>query len=325
MIVPLAVMYILANITFQMAVKNSALQSLNCETCWNHTNHLSNHVKYYNAFQLMHWYFNPVLWTLVLCLCQAISHSFEPKIPPRVNQTNHWMSCDIICKTYGFPKTLLIFMAQAIFGTIDELLASPRLLPLLILRICFTLGYSPKEWKVLKILVKKSLQYGDPALDYIGTGGADYLPKDSVIPEVSLSTTGTSGEALENNYNIGYNIRKLKKTLQEMESTLTDRQRKILTDPRTIHYCADDWLKHYIVLRHYVAKYELQVHAYGPFRSGKENKEALHDDVRMDRDFPLAKHSSFRNFLQQVRFHLWLMEDEFITKRAISACCAKEI
>ena len=110
-----------------------------------------------------------------------------------------------------------------------------------------------------------------------------------------------------------------------MESTLTVRQRKILTDPRTIHYCADDWLKHYIVLRHYVAKYELQVHAYGPFRSGKENKEAFHDDVRMERDFPLAKHSSFRNFLQQVRFHLWLMEDEFITKRAISACCAKEI
>lgn len=79
MIVPLAVLYILANITFQMAVKNSAPQSLNCETCWNHTNHLSNHVKYYNAFQLMYWYFNPVLWTFVLCLCQAISHSFERK------------------------------------------------------------------------------------------------------------------------------------------------------------------------------------------------------------------------------------------------------
>lgn len=23
---------------------------------------------------------------------------------------------------------------------------------------------------------------GDPALDYIGTGGAEYLPEDSVIP-----------------------------------------------------------------------------------------------------------------------------------------------
>lgn len=324
MIVPLAVMYILANITFQMAVKNST-DDLNCTACWNHTNHLSNRIKYFNAFELMHWYYNPVLWVLILCLCQAVSHSFEPKIPPRVNQTNHWMSCDIMCKTYGYPKVLMIFLAQAIFGTIDELLASPRLLPLLILRVCFTLGYSPKEWKVLKILVKKSLQYGDPALDYIGTGGASSLPKDSVIPEVSLSTTGTSGEALENFDNIGYNIRKLKKRLQEMESTLTDRQRKILTDPRTIHYSADDWLKHYIVVRHYVAKYELQVHAYGPFRTGRDNRDAPYDNNRMERDFPLTKYSSFRNFLQQVRFHLWLMEDEFITKRAISACCEKEI
>lgn len=78
MIVPLAVMYILANITFQMAVKNSR-DDLNCTTCWDHTNHLSNRIKYFNAFGLMHWYYNPVLWVLILCLCQAVSHSFERK------------------------------------------------------------------------------------------------------------------------------------------------------------------------------------------------------------------------------------------------------
>jgi len=79
MMAPLVVMYILANIIFQMAVKNSSPESLNCIECWNYTKHSSDHVKYFNAFQLMHWYYNPVLWVFVLCFCQALSHSFERK------------------------------------------------------------------------------------------------------------------------------------------------------------------------------------------------------------------------------------------------------
>lgn len=114
-----------------------------------------------------------------------------------------------------------------------------------------------------------------------------------------------------------------------MESVLTDDQRKILSDPRTFKYSVDDhrddWLEHFIVVRHYVAKYELQVHAYGPFRTDKQDMHAQNDNKRMDRDFPEKHHSSFRNFLNQVRFHLWMMEDEMITKRALSACCEMEV
>ena len=77
MILPLAVIYILANITFQMAVKNSS-DDINCTTCWNYTEHLS-HIKYFNAFKLIKWYYNPALWVLVLCFGQAMSHMFERK------------------------------------------------------------------------------------------------------------------------------------------------------------------------------------------------------------------------------------------------------
>lgn len=110
-----------------------------------------------------------------------------------------------------------------------------------------------------------------------------------------------------------------------MESVLTDEQRKMLSDPHALKCGVDDWLEHYIVVRHYVAKYELQVHAYGPFRTNKQNAHVENDDERMDRDFPIKEHRSFRNFLNQVRFHLWMMEDEMITKRAASACCANEL
>ena len=110
-----------------------------------------------------------------------------------------------------------------------------------------------------------------------------------------------------------------------MDSTLTDEQKEKLSDPRKLLHERDDWLQHYIVVRHYIAKYELQVHAYGPFRTNKESNEAECDDRRMQRDFPMKKHASFRNFLSEVRFNLWMMEDNIIERRTLSACCAKEL
>ena len=44
------------------------------------------------------------------------------KIPPRVDGTQHWMSCSDMLKKYGDAKTIMILMAQSIFGTIDEVI-----------------------------------------------------------------------------------------------------------------------------------------------------------------------------------------------------------
>ena len=78
MLVPMAILYILANLTFQMAVKNSLPGNINCTECWDHTEPAP-HVKYFNAFKLMCWYYNPALWVLVLSFGQAMSHIFERK------------------------------------------------------------------------------------------------------------------------------------------------------------------------------------------------------------------------------------------------------
>ena len=111
-----------------------------------------------------------------------------------------------------------------------------------------------------------------------------------------------------------------------MEDTLTQEQQKKLSDPSKLKDGVNDWLKQFIVLRHDVAKYELQVHAYGPFRTDKQNAEVELDDARMERDFPeKCWHKGFRNFLKEMRFHLWMMEDEFIERRALSNCCKKKL
>ena len=101
----------------------------------------------------------------------------------------------------------------------------------------------------------------------------------------------------------------------------------MLANPRTLRHGADKWLKQFIIVRHYVAKYELQVHAYGPFRTQKQDLEVQHDNERLERDFPGKKHRAFQNFLKEVRFHLWMMEDDMITNRhrGFSPYCRKEM
>ena len=78
MILPLGIIYILGNIIFQVGVKNSLKHNFACNECWNYTN-LTTHIRYFNAFELVDWYCNPLLWVGIFCLLQALSHIFERK------------------------------------------------------------------------------------------------------------------------------------------------------------------------------------------------------------------------------------------------------
>jgi hypothetical protein len=119
-------------------------------------------------------------------------------------------------------------------------------------------------------------------------------------------------------------VDELKAEVQSMKHALTTHQRKLLNSPILLRGYkkngrTDPFLEHFIVLRHYVAQYILQVYAYGPFRLENDNHQAELDDVRMRRDF--GDNESFINFLHQVRFSLWRMEDDLIEKRMLSPCC----
>jgi hypothetical protein len=61
--------------------------------------------------------------------------------------------------------------AQAAFGTVDEIVASPRLLPVLLLELLWLLGYDPVRRAAWRTLSARAIASGNPALDYIGIGG----------------------------------------------------------------------------------------------------------------------------------------------------------
>lgn len=126
---------------------------------------------------------SPWLWMMVSALLIALSHAPEPWLPPRVNETRGWMPTSHYL--FGPPGArlppsrvvvrLVRLGLQVVWGTLDELWASPRLLPYNFLMLLFRFGYRPKDARRLREHVERALASGDPALDYVGIGGGRFL------------------------------------------------------------------------------------------------------------------------------------------------------
>jgi hypothetical protein len=124
----------------------------------------------------------PVAWVLVGSLLQAGSHVLEP-LPPRVSRSPYWVPVGEYLlgrpERRNRPGTVVRraghVAAQALFGTVDELVASPRLLPVLLLRLLWAAGHDPAGRASCAALAARAIASGNPALDYVGTGGSTPL------------------------------------------------------------------------------------------------------------------------------------------------------
>lgn len=113
----------------------------------------------------------------------ALSHAAEARLPPRATQTPRWATVlDFVRGLPGQPRTpgaiagraALVGM-QVLTGTLNELWASPRLMPYTVLMILFSLGYRPHLYSRLRDRADRAIASGDPAVDYVGIGGGTFL------------------------------------------------------------------------------------------------------------------------------------------------------
>ena len=126
---------------------------------------------------------NPWVWLPILGILTSLSHMLEPNLPPRVTGTNRWMPVReffVGPPTRPLPLTTTLINlirggAQSLFGALDELWATPRLFPIGILRQMWRFGYQHHRQAELNALVKRALDEGNPALDFIGSGGGAFL------------------------------------------------------------------------------------------------------------------------------------------------------
>lgn len=113
----------------------------------------------------------PWLWVVLLGLVQTLTHAAEPDVPPRVNGTNHWMSQRAFFARAPIRNGVRAVL-MVVAGTANELWASWRLLPVLVLDALWRVGCYPNERAQMRDWVHQAVADGDPAIDFIGQGGA---------------------------------------------------------------------------------------------------------------------------------------------------------
>jgi hypothetical protein len=238
------------------------------------------------------WYANPLLWMLVAGMGQSGSHAFEPQLPPRVNHTAHWMPLkDFVSQNFAKNKYALVFwtiFGAFSFGIMDEIIASPRLLPLNMLKIVYMLGYKPEQWKQIQKLAKWSMEYGNPALDFIGRGGA-------LRPPASYSEA--------------------KDRLAHLEKKLTEAEKAealAIRDVDSSRLNEREYRKKvkYLLLRNLIAKAKLQKYAFGPFVGEGKTGEKMAKTFENRRKELAKGDAAFLAFLAEARNNIWSTEQE---------------
>jgi hypothetical protein len=142
---------------------------------------------FYAAWRPVH---NPWMWMAITSLGQALSHLREPDLPPRLTGTPDWVPLRAYllgplarsshpATKQSCPSRLLRMASHFFFGPIDEWIASPRLLPVYVLEAMWCLGHRRARRTAIYALADRSLEGGNPALDFIGTGGGRYIAPSS--------------------------------------------------------------------------------------------------------------------------------------------------
>ncbi|HEY0706703.1 MAG TPA: hypothetical protein VGG33_07900 [Polyangia bacterium] len=142
------------------------------------------------------WLESPFLWMALLSFAQAFSHITEPRLPPRVTGGPHWKTVREFLAgeppAVGQPAggqliRLVRLAAQVVWGTVAEFWASPRLFPYGVLVQMRRLGYGRTSLDPLSEMVRRAVASGQPAVDYIGSGGGAFLPVPAAPATVGSS------------------------------------------------------------------------------------------------------------------------------------------
>lgn len=116
----------------------------------------------------------------------SLSHAFEVHFPPRAGDPLRWTPMNEYL--WGAPgarhapafalRRLARVSGYAVLGWVNEIWASPRLLPYNVLRLMFAAGYAPSLRATLDERARRAWASGCPALDFVGEGGGAFLPPD---------------------------------------------------------------------------------------------------------------------------------------------------
>ncbi len=110
-------------------------------------------------------------------------HAAESKMPPRAGDPQRWVSAwEYVFGTPQRRPEPLVVLRRAMrvaaypwIGLVNEIWASPRLMPYNVLRLMLGLGYAPALKRKLDQRRDRAWASGNPAVDYVGIGGGTFI------------------------------------------------------------------------------------------------------------------------------------------------------
>ena len=133
---------------------------------------------------------SPWAWVLGLSFLVMASHVVEPLIPPRLNGRARWApASELFFRPEGgwrpardvFRGAARVVFLGILWGTLNELWAFWRLTPVSALTALWALGYQPARRARVAAAAAEAIRSGNPALDFIGIGGAAPQPQPTAL------------------------------------------------------------------------------------------------------------------------------------------------
>jgi hypothetical protein len=120
----------------------------------------------------------------------AVSHASEPLLPPRTVDRWRWSSLRDYMLAPGIGTGTRLFRllnlgSIALLGTAAEAWAALRLMPYNWLMLMMRFGYAPRRHAELRGWAERAWATGQPALDFVGTGGGTFLASPAVSSEAA--------------------------------------------------------------------------------------------------------------------------------------------
>ena len=126
---------------------------------------------------------SPVWGIWISAMLVAFSHGAEHFLPPRTLHPWRWTTLHDYLYAPGLTlgARLLRWLhvpVMAVNGTVAEAWASLRLMHYNWLMLMMRLGYAPKRYRELLDWTERAWSTGQPALDFVGSGGGTFLQPD---------------------------------------------------------------------------------------------------------------------------------------------------
>lgn len=113
----------------------------------------------------------PGLWAIGGSVVMTLSHAAEPDVPPRTSGGSRWTPIGRFFARDRLPAFLLRATVSAVTGTLNELWGAWRLFPVMVAAELRRAGYARERFATLQLQVDRALASGNPAIDFVGTGG----------------------------------------------------------------------------------------------------------------------------------------------------------